>query len=124
MKASSILVDASRHALARLVDELGFEEPEAEAIGRETFVRFHRGDRTVSIAFEPGSSPTIELFYPVEGTDDDPVPWAERNGVARARRIPRLNVRTKPYRDEATLKQSLKVLAKALFDVEADWLAR
>jgi hypothetical protein len=39
---------------------------------------------------ETGGHPIVELFYPSAETGEAPVPWAERNGVQRSRRIPRL----------------------------------
>jgi hypothetical protein len=69
--------------LHNLVERHGFSLPETERIGRETYVRFHRGDRTVSVAWEPGAAPVVELFEPPQSLADHVVPWAARNGVAR-----------------------------------------
>ena len=79
---------ACSDAFAFLCDRFGFAAPEFEQIGREGYVRFHKGSRTVSIAWEPGAPPIVELFFPAQGSGERPVPWAERNGVPYARRIP------------------------------------
>jgi hypothetical protein len=80
------------NAFRRLVDVYGFSNPEVERVGRETYVRYRKGDHEVAIAYEHGTSPIVELFYPSAETGERRVPWAERNGVHRARRIPRLDV--------------------------------
>lgn len=38
-----------------LVTRYGFRNPEVENLGRECYVRYHKGNRTVSIAYEPGT---------------------------------------------------------------------
>jgi hypothetical protein len=76
----------------QLVEGFGFDEPEVEQLGHETYVRFHKGPVTVSVAWEPGTNPIVEFFYPAhEG--DEVVPWASRDGVAYTRRFPRVAVR-------------------------------
>ncbi len=50
------------------------------------------GNQTVPISCEMGSMPIIELFYPCSEISEASVPWAEKNGVARARRIPQLTI--------------------------------
>jgi hypothetical protein len=110
--------------LSFLVERHGFEPPETERIGRETFVRYHRGDRTVSVAWEPGLTPIVELFYPPQTPEDRVAPWAERNGVARARRIPRLRVPAQF--DASNLKQAHSYFAELgsqLGQQEEAWLA-
>ncbi len=83
---------ACRSAFRDLVERFGFDEPEVESIGRETYVRYHKGPRTVSIAYEGGTEPIVELFYPSSETGEKPVPWAARGEVQYSRRIPRLKV--------------------------------
>ena len=38
------------HAFRRLVDVYGFSNPEVERVGRETYVRYRKGDHEVDIA--------------------------------------------------------------------------
>jgi hypothetical protein len=111
-------------AFRRLVDTFGFSEPEIESIGRETFVRYHRGDQTISIAHEAGSAPLVELFYPSAETGERPVPWAERNGVPRSRRIPHLGVTENCIEaDPRSMSLYLAANARALERVERNFLA-
>jgi hypothetical protein len=42
----------------------GFDAPVVEQLGRECFIRYRKGGHWVSIAYEPGSSPIVELFHP------------------------------------------------------------
>ena len=42
-------------AFAPLVTLYGFAEPEVQDYGRETFVRFHKVDSTVSVSREVGA---------------------------------------------------------------------
>ena len=85
---------ACTDAFGFLVERFGFRPPAIERIGRESFVQYHKGSRTVSIAWEPGGGPVIELFLPVAGTGLPPTPWAERDGVPYARVFPRHERRT------------------------------
>jgi hypothetical protein len=62
----------------RLSSELGFSSPSVEQLGQERYVRFEKRAHVVSIVYEPGQVPLIELFYPT-------------HAVAN-RRIPRLQV--------------------------------
>ena len=71
-----------------LRERFAFRPPEIERIGRESYVYFHKGPRTVSISWEPGGPPIVELFFPSAGTEYAPTPWAERDGVPYARRFP------------------------------------
>ena len=110
-------------AFAFLVGRFGFDEPEVESIGRETYVRYHRKNQTVSIAWEAGMAPIVELFYPPLTPSEQPVPWAERGGVARCRRIPRLRALGKlDAKDEASMSRYLRDEAAALEQVEHEWL--
>jgi hypothetical protein len=116
-------VEACRSAFQRLVRRYGFEEPEFERLGRETFARYHRAHRTISISVEPGSPPLVELFYPAAETGERPVPWAARQGVARCLRIPTLEVATVYDESDArSLMNYLVASAEELERVEAAFL--
>jgi hypothetical protein len=128
---------ACRHALGFLCERFGFRAPEFEQIGREAFVRFHRGPRTVSVSWEPSAPPLVEFFYPSALTGEPPVPWAGRDGVAYSRRIPRLassaafdptsgvSFRPEAWRDldEAMMKEYLVAIGRALEAVESQFLS-
>ena len=106
-----------RRAFQPLVAQFGFSEPEVTESGRESFVRYHKGSATVSIAFEPGTVPIVEFFFPA-GPGDNSIPWAERAGVPYARRIPRLRASAQcdPAQPESLapyLEQSMAELAQA-----------
>lgn len=119
------LLTACGAALEVLCDRFGFEEPVLERIGRESFVRFHKGPRTVSIAHEPGGRPLVELFFPSSDTGEPPVPWAARGGVPRSRRIPSLAVhRRKRPRDFDELRSYLQEAAGELCELEHGFLSR
>ena len=77
---------ACTKAFALLRDRFDFGAAELERLGREAYVRFHKGGHTVSISWEPGSAPTVELFRPFAGVGR--TPWADREGVPYARRFP------------------------------------
>jgi len=117
---------ACRRHFAFLVERFGFEPPEIKQLGRETFVQYHRGDCTVSIAWEAGMTPILELFHPPRSRDEPVVPWAERNGVARTRRFPspgqRLESRFDPASDER-LDKYFAELASRFAEHEGAWLA-
>ena len=53
-----------KRAFGFLVERYGFSAPEEEQIGRERFIRYQKHNKTVSIAYEPGVSPVVELFFP------------------------------------------------------------
>jgi len=57
---------------------LGFSSPSVEQLGHERYIRFEKRAHTVSIVYEPGRLPLVELFYPTN--------------VVASRRIPRLQV--------------------------------
>jgi hypothetical protein len=119
-----VLFDACEQGLSGLLRKHGFGAAERECIGREYYVRFHRGHQTVSIAWEPGSSPILELFYPPISPQEYAVPWAERNGVARARRIPQL--RTSSTYDPNDLTRAAAYFAEVgsrFAKEESQWLA-
>jgi hypothetical protein len=87
-----IFVRTCCRAFRRLVDGHGFAEPVIEPIGRETYVRYRKGHREVSIAYEPGAAPIVEFFYPSSETGERPTPWAEQDGIQRTRRFPRYRI--------------------------------
>ena len=118
-------VEACRHVFRPLVELYGFDQPDSEPIGRETFVRYHRGGHTISVALEPGSRPIVEIYYPAKETGEPPVPWAQRQGVPRAGRIPHLAVAVDYDEDDpSSLVSYLAATATALQQVERDFLAR
>jgi hypothetical protein len=45
-----------------LQDRYGFSTPVATDYGREIFVKFERGNQTVSISYEFGMTPLIEIL--------------------------------------------------------------
>ena len=107
---------------AGLVSLFGFSPPLTESIGRECFVRYNKGERTVSIAWEPGGTPIVELFFPA-GPNDESVPWAARDSVPYARRFPSLKPDgVTPERGGKQL--SLAEIARALVENEKEFLAR
>lgn len=114
---------ASISAFRTLVDEFKYDAPEIEQGGREVYVRYHKGARTVSIAYEPGSAPCVELFHPPTDPSEQPVPWATRNGVARCRRFPRLSLRTGISWGTSSPGEYLTECARALVAAERSWLA-
>jgi len=111
------------NAFRRLVDSHGFAEPEIERIGRETYVRYRKGHHEVSIAYEHGTSPIVELYYPSSETGERPIPWTERNGVERSRRIPRLAVAERVTESDPTsFARYLDASVSALETVESVFL--
>lgn len=116
---------ACLNAFRDLVERFGFDEPEVESIGRETYVRYHKGRRTVSIAYEDGTEPIVELFYPSCETGDKPVPWAARGDVPYSRRIPRLKVDASSDGGSVSgLQRYLAASLLALESVERSFLER
>ena len=118
-----IFVRTCCSAFRRLVDRYGFAEPVIEPLGREMFVRYLKGHHEVSISYEPGASPLVELFYPSSETGERPTPWAEQGGVQRARRFPRLAV-TERFKesDPASFARYCEVSAAALEREEREFL--
>jgi hypothetical protein len=110
-------------AFRRLVDRYGFAEPVIEPIGRETYVRYRKGLREVSIAYEPGAAPIVEFFYPSKETSEGPTPWGEKDGVQRTRRFPnyRIDVRFKDS-DQKSFAPYLEAMAGALEKDEIEYL--
>jgi hypothetical protein len=101
-------------AFAYLESRFHFDPPVIEQLGRECFIRYRKGDRWVSIAYEPGSVPIVELFHPTHDT--------------RHRRIPRLKTGlAKPRRfadtDETQQRHTLQAQAADLEVVEREFLS-
>ncbi len=117
-------IAACLEAFAPLVTEFDFEEPVVKPLGREVFVKYHKGAVEISVSVEPGASPLVEFFYPVAGTSDEPVPWMERNGVARARRFPKVAV-SRPFNadDHSDYARFVGELYASVRSNEADFLS-
>ena len=96
-----------------LENRYGFDAPEVEQIGRECFIRYRKSNRWVSIAYEPGSIPIVELFYPSHDM--------------KHRRIPRLNTGiAKPKLftgDETQQRRTLQAQATDLETTEREFLS-
>lgn len=118
---SSEFLDATQQAFGRLVTTHGFDLPVFDDLGREVFVHYHKGNYTVSVAMECGAHPIIELFYPSAETGESPVAWAQRNGVERSRRIPRLRGLSW---DRPPIEVQLERALASLEVVEIDFLRR
>jgi len=101
-------------AFEYLQSRFGFDAPVVEQLGRECFIRYRKGSRWVSIAYEPGCVPIVELFHP---TDD-----------IKHRRIPRLKSGlAKPRRfadtDESQQRLTLQAQAADLEATESEFLS-
>jgi len=105
-------INKTKESFGFLAQNYGFSEPEVKDYGREIFVYFHRNDETVSVSMEIGTEPIIEIFLLCEGTQEKPVPWAERNGKQRFRKFPKFSV-IKDFFNEAPNK---------LEETESEWL--
>lgn len=116
-------VQACRAAFDAVADRYGFAAAEVENAGPEAYVRYHRGDRTISICFEHGLVPIIELFQPALETAEPAVPWARRNGVARSRRGLRIGTAGHFPASSADLGAYLRACASALEEGHQAWLA-
>ena len=100
----------------------GFSAPVTKDFGREIFVNYERANQTVSISYEYGSSPTIEIFYPSEETGAAPVPWAAKDGVPRSRRFPKLRSLTRFSEDDTSMEKHISEMALKFEEVESEWL--
>ena len=49
-----------------LVQEFGFNSPVKKDFGREVFLEYERNADTISVSFELGSVPLVEVLIPVE----------------------------------------------------------
>ena len=101
-------------AFSFLPSRFGFDAPVVEQLGRECFISYRKSSRWVSIAYEPGSVPIVELFHPTNEIRD--------------RRIPRLKVGLLRPRyfvdtDEDQQRQTLQAQAAELEVVEREFLS-
>jgi hypothetical protein len=101
-------------AFGFLQSRFGFDAPVVEQLGRECFIRYHKDSRWVSVAYEPGCVPIVELFHP---TND-----------IKHRRIPRLKTGlANPKRfadtDESQQRQTLQAQATDLETMEREFLS-
>ena len=90
-----------------------FDPPIIEQLGRECFVRYRKGNRWVSIAYEPGSVPIVELFHPTEDMKDRRIPRLKR-ALAEPRRF--------ADTDEGQQRRTLEAQAGDLEIVEREFL--
>jgi hypothetical protein len=106
-----------------LVDAYGFAEPVVEPLGRETFVRYLKGLREVSIAYEPGLAPIVEFFHPSSETGERATHWAEEKGVQRTRRFPNYRIEERfKEADPTSFARYLEATADALEREEREFL--
>jgi len=101
-------------AFGFLETRFGFDAPEVEQIGRECFIRYRKGDRLVSIAYEPGAVPIVELFHPTHDIKHRRIPRL-KSGLANPRRF--------ADTDEAQQRQTLQAQAADLETVEREFLS-
>jgi hypothetical protein len=120
---SSLAVEECARTFAFLEERYGFSAPETKRIGNETFVLFHKGMKTISISWEIGSAPLIELFYPPSSSAEKAVPWASREGTPRTRRFPRIRTVVKFDPNEAgAFANYIKQIAAIFLQAENDWI--
>ena len=89
--------------LAKIVDEefsflqskYGFGKLVIRNLGREVFFDYERDDETISISFEVGSKPIIEVYIPSDKTNIKPTPWAAKGEIKRSRLFPKINIKMK-----------------------------
>lgn len=106
-----------------LQDEYNFSTPVTEDYGREIFIKYERGNQTVSISLEIGSNPLIEIFHPSSETGDKPVPWASKNGIDRSRRFPKVETCSKFIEtDEKESTNHIKEMSISFKNNEQPWL--
>lgn len=102
-------------AFSYLVERFGFVAPVVEQLGRECFVRYQKGRRWVSIAYEPFSIPIVELFHPTQEIKDRRIPRLKTGlGDVSRRRLADLN--------EKQMKQTLQAQAQELENLEREFL--
>jgi len=121
--SSDARVEACQRAFAFLVERFGFDQTEIATVGDEQFVRFHRQQSTVSIAWQADERPVIALFYLPSSLADRPSSWTMQNGVVRCRRVPRLAVPHESSPDPESFEKDLCARAAALLRIEGEWLA-
>jgi hypothetical protein len=105
-----------------LQEKYGFSTAVTEDFGREIFIRYERNYQTVSISYEYGSSPLIEIFYPSIETGDRPVPWASKNNVQRSRRFSKTRPKTRFSDDETSIEKYIEEIAFEFEKIESKWL--
>ena len=92
-------------AFAPLVSQYGFSGPVVEQMAQERYVRFTRAEKMISIVYEPGNPPFVDLFYPSPSIKD--------------RRIPSLHVPRPPQLDEFNDRYSKLCRAQKYKDADA-----
>ena len=100
-------------AFSFLVARCGFDEPTVEQLGRECFIRYQKGNRWVSIAYEPGCVPIVELFTPSHDIKHRRIPHLQ-TGLAKPRRF--------ADTDESQQRLTLQSQAADLETVEREFL--
>ena len=53
-----------KRSFAFLTERYGFSGPAEEQIGRERYIRYSKGQKFISIAYEPYGPPVVEFFSP------------------------------------------------------------
>lgn len=101
-------------AFSYLQTRYGFEPPVVEQLGRECFIRYRKGDRWVSIAYEPKSVPIVELFHPTHDIKHRRIPRLA-TGIAKPRRF--------ADTDEQQQRQTLQAQAADLEAKERQFLS-
>jgi hypothetical protein len=101
-------------AFSFLQTRFAFSAPTVKQVGRECYICYQKNDRWVSIAYEPGSVPIVELFHPSHDI--------------KHRRIPRLQSGlTKPRHfadtDASQQRLTLQAQAASLETTERDFLS-
>jgi hypothetical protein len=109
-------------AFRPLVDTHGFDPPEVKDYGREVFVEYHRGLSTVSVSYESGAEPIIELFYP-PAPGEHPVAWGRRNGSPRTRRVLSIGLRSQSPSPGVSLADHLNLMFQSLAEQEPAFLS-
>ncbi|MBL8091842.1 MAG: hypothetical protein KF758_15815 [Anaerolineales bacterium] len=105
-----------------LQDKYGFLAPVVTDYGREIYVKYERGNQTVSISYEFGSNPLIEIFYPSNETGDKSIPWASKNDVKRSRRFSKVKTSILFSDDEDVIKNYVKEISLEFETIEKTWL--
>jgi hypothetical protein len=101
-------------AFSFLESRFHFDAPVVEQLGRECFIRYRKSDRWVSIAYEPGSVPIVELFHPTPDIKHRRIPRL-KSGLANPRRF--------EDTDEVQQRQTLQAQAADLETVEREFLS-
>jgi hypothetical protein len=71
--------DACIEAFAFLVSKYGFIGPKVKQAAYERYVSYEKPDRIVSIYYEPGLLPLVELFYPTREIKNRYIPHLTPN---------------------------------------------